>query len=348
MDKNGEKRTSLRDELVEKKRLEKERQDANTRIREENEAKRQAQAKQDAQKREENAASRFEALKSEVERGNPPEEWVKLYDKYIEKIKKTLSGATDEFSFTETVSKDYYEQKEAVRSGKETERTLMNAFLTQKLKDEGFKNVVFELFRRSERYATEEDFARQSRQQEAYDAQAQAKYDADVARYNSGSYEYMAAPESTDRAYRPKTATLSKSGIRYFYEIVVRGSLYSFDKAKQSKTESMSSFSVTCPVVLFILGFIGGFYFYIKGGIFGKDIGALAPFIVAFLGALLGLTVSGMEKCVRTALSSLANDRLAKKIKVRAVLLCVLLFLVLLAAFAGIAGLLIREFLATR
>lgn len=337
---------SLRDDLLEQKSKKKAQQEAITEQHAKLEQQRREKEQHEAKLREDDAADRFNKLKSDVESGNPPAEWLRLYEKYVNKIKIELSGENDEFSFVDTVSKEYYEQKEAIHSGKESERTLLNGFISQKLKDEGFQNVVFELRCRTERYSTPEDYESQSRRQEEYDSQASAKYYADVEKFNNGGYLDMDTPNSTDKAYRPKQASLSKSGIRYHYEIVASGSLYKFNKQKKAKASGMSNL-IFLPLILGALGFAGGFYFYVKGGLFGKDIGALAPFIIAAAGALIGLAVVGIEKCIRMAHVTVADDRNDKNKKVKAILLCATLVLILVAALAAIVGLIVYAVLLT-
>ena len=336
---------ALRDDLIEQKRKEKENREKALKQSAAPHQKPEETEKQEAGTAEKEAAARFAELKSDVDKGNPPEEWVKLYDKYIAKIKAELSGASEEFSFTDAVTQEYYEQKELIHSGGESERTLLNGYMVKRLKKEGFKNVVFELRRRTERYSTPEDFENQRRLQEEYDEEANLKYYAAVEKYNS-DYLNMDAPNQTDRAYRPRQAQLQKSGVRYHYEIVVSGSLYEFNESKKRRGSAMSGL-VFLPLILGAIGFVGGFYFYIKGGLFGKDIGALAPFIVLAMGAVLGLSVVGIEKCIRKMYVCTADDRNAKGKKIKTSLIFTLLIILLLAAFIATAGAIVYAVILT-
>ncbi|MCH5350636.1 MAG: hypothetical protein J1F39_01530 [Clostridiales bacterium] len=336
---------ALRDELIEQKRKEKENREKALKRSAKPQQKPAETEKQEAGAEEREAAARFDELKSDVAKGNPPEEWIKLYDKYIAKIKAELSGTSEEFSFTDEVTQEYYEQKEKIHSGRESERTLLNGYIAKRLKEEGFKNVVFELRRRTEYYSTPEDFENQRRLQEEYDESASQKYYAAVEKYNS-NYLDMEAPNQADKAYRPRQAPLSKSGVKYHYEIVVSGSLYEFNESKKRRGSSMSGL-VLLPILLGAIGFFGGFYFYVKGGLFGKDLGALAPFIILAMGAALGLAVVGIEKCIRVMYVCVADDRNPKGKKIKTTVIFTLLSILLLAAFVAIAGAIVYAVILT-
>lgn len=328
---------SLRDDLLEEKRKQKEQEEAAERSRQVQSQQEEQRIQKETQKRNAEMKIRFETLKNNVKNGNVPEEWTQIYDKYIEKIKAALSGDSEEFSFTESVTKEYYDSKENFRDGSESERTLLNSFLTQKLKDEGFKNVIFELHCRTERYSTEEDYNRQARQQEEYDKEADAKYWADVANYNNGGYEYMAAPDRSERAYRPKKAKLGQSGVSCYYEFVVSGSLYAFNNAKRKKASKMSNLSFILPLVFAAIGFVGGFWFYANGGLLGVEtLGVFAPVICAIAGGLLGVMLASLERSFRSIYSVIVDDSIGKSFKLKRTLINLIWLLIKIAIVAAI------------
>ena len=85
------------------------------------------QQKAQLQKQKEDA---FDAFARQVKEGHVPDEWVKLYDGYVEKIKEHILKGNLSFHFKDAVSADYYQEKASVNKGKNSVVTLMNDYLT--------------------------------------------------------------------------------------------------------------------------------------------------------------------------------------------------------------------------
>ena len=95
------------------------------------------QQKAQLQKQKEDA---FDAFARQVKEGHVPDEWVKLYDGYVEKIKEHILKGNLSFHFKDAVSADYYQEKASVNKGKNSVVTLMNDYLTKRLKQDGFSS----------------------------------------------------------------------------------------------------------------------------------------------------------------------------------------------------------------
>lgn len=326
---------SLRDELLAQKQKEKEEKVAQDKLAASENAKRKAEAeKRIAEERE----RKFEEIEHTLVEGKMPDDWQKKYDRYLDRIKKILTGSAEEFDIVDTVTEKYYNSLEEIKKGNKTAVTLFNQCLTKKLEEEGFHNVVVALRDRIEYYSTDADYENQSREQAANDAAATAAYLRAADDYWNNRTGSM--PDSSDRAYSSRTAVLRTSGKRHHYEIVVKGSLYKFNNATQKKYEKKSRFFSVLPIVTGVLGFIGGLYFPIFGSIFGVvALGILAPIIFAALGFLVGKTVGWIANCVRSMRIVVADDRIAKETKPRLIainILKIVAFLLILTAIAGL------------
>lgn len=77
------------------------------------------QQKAQLQKQKEDA---FDAFARQVKEGHVPDEWVKLYDGYVEKIKEHILKGNLSFHFKDAVSADYYQEKASVNKGKKQRR----------------------------------------------------------------------------------------------------------------------------------------------------------------------------------------------------------------------------------
>ena len=129
------------------------------------------QQKAQLQKQKEDA---FDAFARQVKEGHVPDEWVKLYDGYVEKIKEHILKGNLSFHFKDAVTADYYQEKASVNKGKNSVVTLMNDYLTKRLKQDGFSSAKFRLVDEITYYATDQDYADQQARQEINDAKAQA------------------------------------------------------------------------------------------------------------------------------------------------------------------------------
>lgn len=217
------------------------------------------QQKAQLQKQKEDA---FDAFAQQVKEGHVPDEWVKLYDGYVEKIKEHILKGNLSFHFKDAVSADYYQEKASVNKGKNSVVTLMNDYLTKRLKQDGFSSAKFRLVDEITYYATDQDYADQQARQEINDAKAQADYDS--AWNNWYNYDGAGrAPSQSD--FKPKQAKLVKTGEKHNYYFVVSGSLYRKSSGKEVDTATdlkiHGIFSVVFGVLFGIFGFAFPFIF---------------------------------------------------------------------------------------
>ena len=217
------------------------------------------QQKAQLQKQKEDA---FDAFAQQVKEGHVPDEWVKLYDGYVEKIKEHILKGNLSFHFKDAVTADYYQEKASVNKGKNSVVTLMNDYLTKRLKQDGFSSAKFRLVDEITYYATDQDYADQQARQEINDAKAQADYDSawnNWYNYDTGGR----APLQSD--FKPKQAKLVKTGEKHNYYFVVSGSLYRKSSGKEVDTATdlkiYGIFSVVFGVLFGIFGFAFPFIF---------------------------------------------------------------------------------------
>lgn len=243
------------------------------------------QQKAQLQKQKEDA---FDAFAQQVKEGHVPDEWVKLYDGYVEKIKEHILKGNLSFHFKDAVSADYYQEKASVNKGKNSVVTLMNDYLTKRLKQDGFSSAKFRLVDEITYYATDQDYADQQARQEINDAKAQADYDS--AWNNWYNYDGAGrAPSQSD--FKPKQAKLVKTGEKHNYYFVVSGSLYRKSSGKEVNTDTdlkiHGIFSVVFGVLFGIFGFAFPFIFPpektlpVIGFGFGNPIASLFIFLIA-------------------------------------------------------------------
>lgn len=243
------------------------------------------QQKAQLQKQKEDA---FDAFARQVKEGHVPDEWVKLYDGYVEKIKEHILKGNLSFHFKDAVSADYYQEKASVNKGKNSVVTLMNDYLTKRLKQDGFSSAKFRLVDEITYYATDQDYADQQARQEINDAKAQADYDS--AWNNWYNYDGAGrAPLQSD--FKPKQAKLVKTGEEHNYYFVVSGSLYLKSSGKEVDTDTdlkiYGIFSVVFGVLFGIFGFAFPFIFPpektlpVIGFGFGNPIASFFIFLIA-------------------------------------------------------------------
>lgn len=287
------------------------------------------QQKAQLQKQKEDA---FDAFAQQVKEGHVPDEWVKLYDGYVEKIKEHILKGNLSFHFKDAVSADYYQEKASVNKGKNSVVTLMNDYLTKRLKQDGFSSAKFRLVDEITYYATDQDYADQQARQEINDAKAQADYE------NSWNnwYNYDTggrAPSQSD--FKPKQAKLIKTGEKHNYYFVVSGSLYRKSSGKEVNTDTdlkiHGIFSAVFGVLFGIFGFAFPFIFPpektlpVIGFGFGNPIGSLFIFLIA--GEIFAAFAAFIVNCFRHM-----RDAVNKK---RRVLSVVVVSLFLVCVIAG-------------
>ena len=286
------------------------------------------QQKAQLQKQKEDA---FDAFAHQVKEGHVPDEWVKLYDGYVEKIKEHILKGNLSFHFKDAVSADYYQEKASVNKGKNSVVTLMNDYLTKRLKQDGFSSAKFRLVDEITYYATDQDYADQQARQEINDAKAQADYDS--AWNNWYNYDGAGrAPSQSD--FKPKQAKLVKTGEKHNYYFVVSGSLYRKSSGKEVNTDTdlkiHGIFSVVFGVLFGIFGFAFPFIFPpektlpVIGFGFGNPIASFFIFLIA--GEIFAAFAAFIVGCFRHM-----RDAVNKKLRVLSVVV-VSLFLVCVIA----------------
>ena len=287
------------------------------------------QQKAQLQKQKEDA---FDAFARQVKEGHVPDEWVKLYDGYVEKIKEHILKGNLSFHFKDAVSADYYQEKASVNKGKNSVVTLMNDYLTKRLKQDGFSSAKFRLVDEITYYATDQDYADQQARQEINDAKAQADYDSawnNWYNYDTGGR----APSQSD--FKPKQAKLVKTGEKHNYYFVVSGSLYRKSSGKEVNTDTdlkiHGIFAAVFGVLFGIFGFAFPFIFPpektlpVIGFGFGNPIGSLFIFLIA--GEIFAAFAAFIVGCFRHM-----RDAVNKK---RRVLSVVVVSLFLVCVIAG-------------
>ena len=287
------------------------------------------QQKAQLQKQKEDA---FDAFAQQVKEGHVPDEWVKLYDGYVEKIKEHILKGNLSFHFKDAVSADYYQEKASVNKGKNSVVTLMNDYLTKRLKQDGFSSAKFRLVDEITYYATDQDYADQQARQEINDAKAQADYDS--AWNNWYNYDGAGrAPSQSD--FKPKQAKLVKTGEKHNYYFVVSGSLYRKSSGKEVDTDTdvkiHGIFAAVFGVLFGIFGFAFPFIFPpektlpVIGFGFGNPIASFFIFLIA--GEIFAAFAAFIVGCFRHM-----RDAVNKK---RRVLSVVVVSLFLVCVIAG-------------
>ena len=259
------------------------------------------QQKAQLQKQKEDA---FDAFARQVKEGHVPDEWVKLYDGYVETIKEHILKGNLSFHFKDAVSADYYQEKASVNKGKNSVVTLMNDYLTKRLKQDGFSSAKFRLVDEITYYATDQDYADQQARQEINDAKAQADYDSawnNWYNYDTGGR----APSQSD--FKPKQAKLIKTGEKHNYYFVVSGSLYRKSSGKEVNTDTdlkiHGIFAAVFGVLFGIFGFAFPFIFPpektlpVIGFGFGNPIASFFIFLIA--GEIFAAFAAFIVNCFR-------------------------------------------------
>lgn len=221
------------------------------------EQKKEDKIKQNENEQKELQAARLEYqnLSDKLAKGDVPEDWKKLYDEYIEKIKPNLKESdSDSFSFEFKVAKELYEKYFYPSNTKLSEFSrgkLLNEYLNKRFKSEGFFNAKFNLVEEVKYYPTDSE-------QRAYDAAMQT-YNSEYARWYANepsSSREVIAGEIVVRKNpykKPVQPVLHASNAEYSYYIRISGSLT--DKpASKPKFDFLQGMSVG----QFIGSMIGG------------------------------------------------------------------------------------------
>lgn len=293
------------------------------------------QQKAHLQKQKEDA---FDAFAQQVKEGHVPDEWVKLYDGYVEKIKEHILKGNLSFHFKDAVSADYYQEKASVNKGKNSVVTLMNDYLTKRLKQDGFSSAKFRLVDEITYYATEQDYADQQARQEINDAKAQADYESSWNNwYNDPAGR---APLQSD--FKPKQAKLVKTGEKHNYYFVVSGSLYRKSSGKEVDTDTdvkiHGIFAAVFGVLFGIFGFAFPFIFPpektlpVIGFGFGNPIASFFIFLIA--GEIFAAFAAFIVGCFRHM-----RDAVNKKRRVLSVVVVSLFLVCVIAGGAAFATL---------
>lgn len=164
--------------------------------------------------------SELASIQEVLAKGEVPEEWVKLYDKYLAELETFLSdNKKDYFNKFFTVDESFYKEYYFPNGDKKCTGDYLNDYLTEKFKGEGFYNSVFKLEKTEVKYSTDSD---------------RKQYDADLAEYSRKMTEYNEREVarqvsanlgesgiSFDRP--PKYPTLKQSGTNYSYGFRLMG-----------------------------------------------------------------------------------------------------------------------------
>lgn len=223
---------ALRDEILKQKALKEQQEELAEIERKKQEEIIALQKQQKAEEEKNKKYSEYFALKEQVEAGNIPQEWVDIYERLIEKAKAALLEGREEFEIKESSTQQYYQNKLDNGVGEHCELNLMNKYLTDRLIADGFKQASFKLEKVPEYYATKADYDEQSRLQKQYDKQAEEANDRARQKWMYDSFDGINQP--TPAYIYPKLASLKKSGVKYRYEIIAKGSLY--EKKQKAKS----------------------------------------------------------------------------------------------------------------
>ena len=232
--------------------------------------------------------AKYFALKEQVEAGNIPEDWEKIYQDITEKIKEILLDGKDKFEVTVKSTQELYEEKLCLGVGENCELTLMNKYLTERLIADGFKRASFKLEKVPEYYATEADYQAQRVKQAEYDRAAEEANDRARQKWMYDSFDGANAPVPS--YIYPKLASLKKSGVKYRYEFIATGSLYGASESK--KTGGTAKLLSVMGIITTVIGVILGALYYV----YTQDVvGALAYGIG---GWLFGVAISTVRSSI--------------------------------------------------
>lgn len=288
---------SLRDELLNQQKEQAQKEKARKKEQQSEQEQSEQNFKMQRERLQKQAEAAYETLEKQVREGNIPEEWDSIYDKYVEKIKSHILAGNLTFSFKDTVTQKYYEEKASVCKGKNSAATLMSEYLTKRLKKDGFASAKFCLTDEVSYYATEWDIANQQAEQERKNAKAYEDYDRDWNNWYNNDTGGR-APSQSD--YVPKQAKLKKTGEKHNYCFIVSGSMYRKSSGKVVDSHKDHKISGVISLVFGVLfagfGFVFPFIFPpdktlpVIGFGFGNPIASLVVFLIA--GEILAVIVA--------------------------------------------------------
>ena len=288
---------SLRDELLNQQKEQAQKEKARKKEQQSEQEQSEQNFKMQRERLQKQAEAAYETLEKQVREGNIPEEWDSIYDKYVEKIKSHILAGNLTFSFKDTVTQKYYEEKASVCKGKNSAATLMSEYLTKRLKKDGFASAKFCLTDEVSYYATERDIANQQAEQERKNAKAYEDYDRDWNNWYNNDTGGR-APSQSD--YVPKQAKLKKTGEKHNYCFIVSGSMYRKSSGKVVDSRKDHRISGVISLVFGVLfagfGFVFPFIFPpdktmpVIGFGFGNPIASLVVFLIA--GEILAVIVA--------------------------------------------------------
>ena len=169
-------------------------------------------------------------IQQQLSRGIIPAEWVKIYDEYIAKLGEELSNSKRAyFCKSYEVSKEYYEEWFFPTEQNKCTGDMLNSYLNNRFKGEGFFNSSFKLRKTSIPVSTDSD---------------KKEHELAMAEYQKKLTEYQIKEQTAHLSFdgyntsqlfqgKPKAPQIKTSGVRYKYEYVLVGE---FEKGALKKS----------------------------------------------------------------------------------------------------------------
>lgn len=199
----------------------------------------------------EECKSNFDKLREDLDKNEVPAEWVELCDKTFEKLKIELENLKEKtFSLKVDSTKKLY--KSFFYEGEASEFSpgiLLNEYMTNRLKAEGFFDTSACLSSYETRYSTEEDEANYNKAVQEHFRKTKPiydKYERELAEWNSKNAIYQDYLKSSSGGINSPSApgrrptypmipapTKATSGVKVQYAIFLKGSL--LDKKELKK-----------------------------------------------------------------------------------------------------------------
>ncbi len=290
---------SLRDELIaQQQKLE----DEKKRKAEELLALEKQKKKDEKQKMRDNADA-YTQLEKDIENGNAPEEFVSLYNKYAERIKSEALKGKDSFLFSDEISEEYFNSKLKIKRGFDDERSVLISYIIDRLENDGFYNIKFDLTETVVMYETDSDRRANELDRESAEREAKERYDSDYLGYLStqnGFDGYIKSkPDPYSKKYEPKVTRNRMTGRKKVYLMKLECSLNGVKRVKGIKQKGNKSKAfLICSTISFIAliasAMISGYLFVTKlewhivpSILAAIGVGALAAGIINGLALLL-------------------------------------------------------------
>ena len=164
--------------------------------------------------------SELASIQELLAKGEVPEEWSKIYDKYVAELEKALENSKlDYFNKFFSVDESFYKEYYFPNGDKKCTGDYLNDYLAERFKGEGFYNSVFRLEKCDVPYSTDQD-------RKQYDADMQ-EYSRKMAEYNEREIARQVSANlgengiSFDRP--PKYPTMKQSGIDHTFGFRMMG-----------------------------------------------------------------------------------------------------------------------------